>query len=237
MNYPFGYGWQCGSPSFQPYVNCSHGKLLFYSPTGTYQVQAIDYVNNVMIIQDPRMSTCSNLQSSAAFGLPIGSPFSFTNYDTVALIGCSSTSSLYGSQTCDSTAGQICDSFYSNCPGVSSQLGLATNSPGSSCCVYSNSLLRSAPYEIDLPLLECETYTSIYHIGDIQDPKSSWLYGIALQFSYSTPSPPTTNKQSPAVNCYVCEVAEESGSPRRISFTAFWVGGLSAIVGAFFAFT
>lgn len=225
LNYPFGSGWNCGNPSFQPYVNCSHGKLRFYTPTGIYSVQTIDYVNNVMIVIDPRMSTCNSIQQSESFGLPIGAPFSFAPYDTVALLGCSSISSLYNKQSCDISSQEVCQSLYSSCPGIS-QLEISANSTTSSCCVYSNSLLSTAPYEIDLPLLECASYSSIYQIGSIQTPQSSWLYGIALQFSQSQSS---TNGQHPT--CYVCQEAEESrGSFGAAPLGALWTAGLAMFV-------
>lgn len=232
LNYPFGYGWNCGSPSFQSYVNCSQGNLLFYTPTGTYTVQSIDYVNNIMIVHDPSMSTCSSMRESSAFGLPINSPFSFASYDTIALIGCSSTSSLYSSQSCDPSTSQICQSLY-NCPGIN-QLGLMQNSETSSCCVYSSSRLTTAPYDIDLPLLQCSSYISTYHIGNVADPESTWLYGIALQFnSGSSQSPPAS--KTPYSSCYVCQQAEESrGSLDRVPDGALQVGGLAMILGALF---
>eukprot|EP00250_Pteridium_aquilinum_P005451 c15540_g1_i1 orf=203-1093(-) len=231
---PFGSGWTCGSTAFQPYVNCSDGELKFYTPTGTYKVKSIDYDNNVMIVEDPDMSTCSSMQNSGAFGLPIGAPFAFASYDKVVLIGCSSTSSLYSKQSCDtsSEASQVCESIYSNCQGIS-QIGIVASSSStdnygssaSSCCVYSSSLLQTAPYEIDLPLLQCATYTSLYEIGSLQSP-SSWLFGIALKFNpSSSPSQSSTGGQNPS--CYVCQEAEES----RGSFGATpWIAGLMSML-------
>lgn len=215
LNSPFGSGWNCGSSAFQPYVNCSYGKLLFYTPTGIYKIKSIDYSSNVMIVEDPHMSTCDSMQASGAFGLPIGAPFSFASYNKVALIGCSSTSSLYSKQSCDtsSEAQEVCDSIYENCEGIS-QIGIVATSSNnnyvkgssSSCCVYASNLLETAPYEIDLPLLQCTTYTSVYHIGSIHSPQSSWLFGIALQFNPSSQSSSNNGGQNPS--CYVCQEAE-----------------------------
>lgn len=232
LSYPFGSGWNCGSPSVQPHVNCSNGELLFYTPTGTYEVQSIDYTNNVMVVVDPQMSTCSSMQRSGGFGLPEGAPFSFASYDKIALIGCSSTSSLHTEQSCDPDSQQICQSLYSCCSGIS-QLGIEINSPSSSCCVYSNSSLNTAPYvQIDLPLLQCVTYTSIYHIGSFADPQSSWWYGIALQFPGSYSQPSNGGEYS---SCYVCQQAEESyGSLGAVPLGAvYWTAGLTMLVGAF----
>ncbi|KAH7438098.1 hypothetical protein KP509_04G001200 [Ceratopteris richardii] len=213
LNYPFGYGWDCGSSSFQPYVNCSNNRLLFYTPTGTYNVQSIDYANGIMIVVDPHMSSCSAMRLSGSFGLPVGAPFSFSSYNTIALIGCSSTSILYSKKSCDSSMHSVCDSLY-GCSAIS-QVGIVPNSASSSCCILSNSALSNAPYQIDLPLLQCATYSSIYRIGNIQDPESSWLYGIALKFDAGYSPPNNTGGGSGGGShpyCYTCEVAEEAGA-------------------------
>ncbi|KAH7282203.1 hypothetical protein KP509_35G018700 [Ceratopteris richardii] len=236
LNYPFGASSGCGNAAFQSYVNCTHGKLYFYTPTGTYRVQSIDYSNNVMIIVDPHMSTCSSMQTSNAIGLPIGAPFSFATYNKVILLGCSETSSLYGKQSCDTSteAQEICRSISQNCAGIS-ELGVvaASDSYGTvgshpSCCVYSSSLLQLAPYEVDLPLLQCTTYTSVYRIGSIQSPQTSWLYGIALQYDPSFSSPQGQYGpygQNPS--CYVCQRAEDSQASAR---SADWITGLLFLV-------
>ncbi|MCO5604350.1 hypothetical protein L7F22_058515 [Adiantum nelumboides] len=241
LNSPFGSASGCGSSAFQPYVNCSSGKLLFYTPTGTYQVQSIDYSNNVMVVIDPHMSTCSSMQMSGPFGLPVGAPFAFASYNKVVLIGCSSTSSLYSKQSCDTSteAQQVCESIYENCAGLS-QIGIVAtgsssnsygkNSASTSCCVYASSLLSTAPYEVDLPLLQCSTYTSVYHIGSIQTPQSSWLYGIALQYnpsSSSSQTSPSGGGQNPS--CYVCQEAEDSYGSKTLPP---WVAGLLLMLAA-----
>lgn len=194
--YPFGTGRGCGSKVFESYVNCTKGKLQLYTPTGQYEVQKIDYTNNVLIIQDPKMSTCSSMQESSSFGLPVDAPFAIAG-DTFVLLGCSSTSSgSYNTQLsslCDPTGTQICQSLYS-CSSIS-QLGFAANGPTSSCCVYSNPQLNNPPYQLNLQLLQCSSYTSIYSFGtqfsygsqqpsdNYQNP-NSWSYGIALKFYY-----------------------------------------------------
>ncbi|MCO5569842.1 hypothetical protein L7F22_023556 [Adiantum nelumboides] len=211
LSYPFGSGWNCGSPSFQPYVNCTHNKLLFYTPTGTYSVQSIDYINDVMIVVDLQMSNCNAMGLSGAFGLPIGAPFAFASFNTIALIGCSSTSSLYSKQTCDASQHQVCDSLY-GCQGIK-QIGIQPNSLSSSCCVLSSSMLATPPYEIDLPLLQCTTYTSVYHMGSMQNPQMSWLYGIALKFNAGSPPTPQSAGNGDHPTCYVCQEAQGLGSP------------------------
>ncbi|KAH7284531.1 hypothetical protein KP509_34G058500 [Ceratopteris richardii] len=196
--YPFGTGSGCGNKVFEKYVSCNNGKLLLHTPTGQYQVQRIDYTNNLLILQDPKMSTCENMQGSSNFGLPVDAPFSIVG-DTFVLLNCLSTSMLYNglSSLCDPAGTNICQSLYS-CSSVS-QLGLEVNAPTSSCCVYTNPQLSSPPYELNLQLLQCSSYTSIYSFGpeygsggDGSDPAaanaypnpSSWSYGIALKFYY-----------------------------------------------------
>lgn len=192
--YPFGTSRGCGSKVFENYINCNKGKLLLHTPTGQYQVQRIDYTNNLLILQDPKMSTCGNMQESSSFGLPVDAPFSIVG-DTFVLLNCLSTSSL--SSLCDPAGTQICQSLYS-CNSVT-QLGLAVNAPTSSCCVYTNQQLNTPPYELNLQLLQCTSYTSVYSFGpqygypgDGSDPAtaaaypnpSSWSYGISLKFFY-----------------------------------------------------
>ncbi|MCO5573348.1 hypothetical protein L7F22_027117 [Adiantum nelumboides] len=196
--YPFGTGPGCGSKVFEKYLYCSKGKLLLHTPTGQYQVQRIDYTNDILILQDPKMSTCGKMQGSNSFGLPVDAPFSIVG-DTFVLLNCLTTSSLYNglSPLCDPAGTTICQSLYS-CSSVT-QLGLAVNAPTSSCCVYTNSQLSTPPYELNLQLLQCSSYTSIYSFGpqygnggDASDPAaaaaypnpSSWSYGIALKFFY-----------------------------------------------------
>ncbi|KAI5072674.1 hypothetical protein GOP47_0012780 [Adiantum capillus-veneris] len=162
---------------------------------------------------------------SGAFGLSIGAPFAFASYNTIALIGCSSTSSLYSKQSCDASLHQVCDSLY-GCQGIK-QLGIQPNSPSSSCCVLSSSVLAAPPYEIDLPLLQCSTYSSVYHIGSIQNPQTSWLYGIALRFNPgSPPAPPAGNGDHPT--CYVCQEAQDAEA--SMNYMALWFTGVVLVL-------
>mgnify|MGYP000603760702 FL=1 len=154
------------------------------------------------------MSTCNSMGSSSSFGLPVGAPFSFAPFDTVALIGCSSVSSLYAKQSCDPSGSSqdVCRSLYNACPGLSYLDGINANNPSTSCCVYSQSSLNAAPYEIDLSLLQCQTYTSVYRISNIHDPLNSWLYGIALQYNAGSSQPSGSNGGTHPT-CYICEEA------------------------------
>lgn len=195
--YPFGTGRGCGSPMFQYYINCTAGRLRLFTSTGVYLVKSIDYSNDILIIQDPHMSTCSSIQhTSRGFGLPLGAPFSIMSFNTFILLGCSSGSSVHNalSSVCDPAGTQICQSLY-GCTSVT-QIGIPINGPTSSCCVYSNSQITlNPPFEINLQLLQCQSYSDVYSFGpeysygggtpttNYQDP-TSWSYGIALKYFY-----------------------------------------------------
>lgn len=197
--YPFGTGKGCGSPAFEQYINCTKGRLQLFTPRGQYYVQSIDYTNNLIVLQDPHMSTCSNMQYSSSFGLPVNAPFSLAG-NTVVLLKCSS-SSVYNSLTslCDPTGTQICQGLY-GCSSIT-QLGLPVDGPTSTCCVYSNTQISNPPYEIDLALLQCASYTSIYSFGsgntnNFQNP-NSWSYGIILRYYY--------DQSAYSISCKSCQ--------------------------------
>eukprot|EP01018_Ginkgo_biloba_P014128 Gb_30347 [translate_table: standard] len=183
VKYPFGTGPGCGDPKFQSYVRCVNQKLMFTTHTGSYQVTSIDYSNNVILITDPLMSTCNSMQNSGSFGLDWSAPFKIKN-DVFVLLGCSSSSSLFDQKNslCDTGSAHICTSLYA-CPGVTG-LGLTLNSPISTCCVYSPINLGPAD-ELNLPKLQCSSYTSIYSFGDDPTNPSRWRYGVGLQYSYN----------------------------------------------------
>eukprot|EP01018_Ginkgo_biloba_P011031 Gb_30861 [translate_table: standard] len=196
VKYPFGTGPGCGDPRFENYVQCQNQRLLFTSHTGTYPIQSIDYTNNVIYINDPIMSTCNSMQTSTSFGLDWSAPFRIKN-NIFVLLGCSSTSSLYDPKNylCDTGSAHICSNLYA-CPGVAG-IDLPLYSPISTCCVYSPINLGSAA-ELNLPKLQCLSYTSIYSFGSDPTNPSLWRYGIALQYNYNI------NNYAPSV-CRDCE--------------------------------
>ena len=90
-------------------------------------------------------------------------------------------------ELCDTGSGsRICRGLYS-CKGVTG-IGLPQNAPVSTCCVYDSPLGLGSGYALDLPKLQCSSYTSIYGFGDDEGDPMKWKFGISLQYndSYDT---------------------------------------------------
>ncbi|KAH9315183.1 hypothetical protein KI387_023810, partial [Taxus chinensis] len=184
VKFPFGTGAGCGDPKFQSYVRCVNQKLLLSTHSGIYRITSVDYENHVILVADPLMSTCNAMQNSGSFGLDSSAPFRMKN-DVFVLLGCSSSSPLFDARNsvCDTGSAHICTALYA-CPGLTG-LGLLPNSPISTCCVYSPINLGPAD-ELNLPKLQCSSYTSVYSFGDDPTNPKTWKYGIALHYAYNT---------------------------------------------------
>ncbi|PON67455.1 Wall-associated receptor kinase [Parasponia andersonii] len=198
LKFPFGSGPGCGDPRFQQYVTCNiiddhQEQLTFTTHTGSYQVTAIDYANQVLYISDPSMSTCSciNTQPNKGFGLDWEAPFSFHDDTIFALLDCSlSSSPIYHSD--DGTNGSdykvpLCDSqgTVPICSYLYSCRAISTISlPISTCCVYTPVDLGPA-YEMDLEKLKCTSYSGFYSFNGRKSDPDSWNYGIALKYKFS----------------------------------------------------
>ncbi|PPD76643.1 hypothetical protein GOBAR_DD26428 [Gossypium barbadense] len=188
--FPFGTGFGCGHPYFARYVKCNAGTLQFSTGTGIYTVSSIDYPTSTIVVADPFMSTCSSMQNSGSFSLDRTSPFTLTGSNIFVLLGCSSTSPVFdpSEDLCDTGSGsRVCSGLYS-CKGVTG-IGLPQNAPTSTCCVYDSLMGIGSGYSLDLPKLQCSSYTSIYEFGDEEDPMK-WKFGISLLYndSYYTPA-------------------------------------------------
>ncbi|GLT56908.1 hypothetical protein SLA2020_299210 [Shorea laevis] len=183
VQFPFGTGFGCGHPFFARYVKCSVGTLEFSTVTGIYTVSSIDYPTKTVIVTDPLMSNCSSMQNSGSFSLDRASPFILTDDNIFVLLGCSTTSPLFDPSvdSCDTGSGsRVCRGLYS-CKPVTG-IGLPQNAPTSTCCVYDSP--KGVGYSLDLPKLQCSSYTSIYEFGDEGDP-TKWRFGISLQYNDS----------------------------------------------------
>ncbi|XP_004297236.1 PREDICTED: wall-associated receptor kinase-like 10 [Fragaria vesca subsp. vesca] len=182
VKFPFGTGFGCGHPDFTRYIKCTNlDTLLFTTGTGIYTISSIDYTSNTIIVADPLMSTCSSMQNSGSFSLDKASPFTIREENIFVLLGCSTTSPVFDSSQdlCDTGSGsRVCRGLYS-CKGVSG-IGLQQNAPISTCCVYDD----DSGYGLDLPKLQCSSYTSVYEFGDEGDPMK-WKFGISLQYNDS----------------------------------------------------
>lgn len=181
VKYPFGTGFGCGHPSFSRYIKCNFGTLEYTTTTGTYTITSIDYPTNTLIVNDPFMSNCSEMQNSGSFTLT--SPFTLAKENIFVLLGCSTTSPLFDSTQdfCDTGSGsRVCRGLYS-CKGVMG-IGLPQNAPISTCCVYDYPTGLGLGYSLDLPKLQCSSYASVYEFGDEADPMK-WKFGVSLLYN------------------------------------------------------
>ncbi|EEF50747.1 conserved hypothetical protein [Ricinus communis] len=185
VKFPFGTGFGCGHPEFARYVRCNSGALEFSTGTGIYTISSIDYPSNTLIVEDPLMSTCSSMQNSGSFSLDRASPFTLTGDNIFVLLGCSTTSPVFdpNEDLCDrGSVTRVCRGLYS-CKGVSG-IGLPQNAPIATCCVY-ESPIQLAGYTLDLPKLQCSSYTSVYSFGGNEGDPMKWKFGISLQYNGS----------------------------------------------------
>nr|XP_027099307.1 LEAF RUST 10 DISEASE-RESISTANCE LOCUS RECEPTOR-LIKE PROTEIN KINASE-like 2.7 [Coffea arabica] len=191
IKFPFGSGFGCGHPHFARYIRCSSGVLQFTTGTGIYTVSSIDYSSNTILVTDPLMSTCSSMQNSGSFILDRESPFSITTDNVFVLLGCSTTSPVFDKRQdlCDTGSGSnICRGLYS-CNAITG-IGLVPSAPISTCCVYEPPIPLGSGYGLDLPKLQCSSYSSVIGFGGDEGNPMKWQYGIPLQFngSYYTES-------------------------------------------------
>uniref|UniRef100_A0A5B6YRU6 Wall-associated receptor kinase C-terminal domain-containing protein n=1 Tax=Davidia involucrata TaxID=16924 RepID=A0A5B6YRU6_DAVIN len=126
------------------------------------------------------------MQNSGSFSLDRASPFSIVAEDIFVLLGCSTTSPVFdpNEDLCDTGSGShVCRGLYS-CKGVTG-IGLEPNAPMSTCCVYDPSIVLGSGYGLDLPKLQCSSYTSIYGYGGDEGDPMKWQFGISLQYNDS----------------------------------------------------
>ncbi|XP_044480871.1 wall-associated receptor kinase-like 15 [Mangifera indica] len=191
IKYPFGSGPGCGDPRFQQFVTCNDQKLTLTTHTGCYPITDIDYMNQVIYLTDPSMSTCACTQPSKGFGLDWNAPFSFHEDNVFTLLDCSIASSpIYKSSTfngdnssavvplCDKNGVAICSYLYS-CRAIST-----LNLPISTCCVYAPVDLGPS-FDMDLQKLQCSSYSGFYSFSGQEYNPENWKYGIALKYKFN----------------------------------------------------
>ncbi|XP_038724538.1 uncharacterized protein LOC120016029 isoform X2 [Tripterygium wilfordii] len=187
VRFPFGTGFGCGHPDFARYMRCNSAEILeFSTATGIYTISSIDYPSSTVVVTDPLMSTCSSMQNSGSFGLDRASPFTLTNDNIFVLLGCSTTSPLFdrNQDLCDTGSGsRVCRGLYS-CKGVTG-IGLQQNAPISTCCVYESPIQLGTGYTLDVPKLQCSSYTSVYGFGGDRGDPMTWKFGISLSYNDS----------------------------------------------------
>lgn len=186
IKFPFGSDSGCGHPDFARYIKCSFGTLQFSTGTGIYAVSSIDYSSNTIVITDPLMSTCSSMQNSGSFTLERKSPFTLLPDNIFVLLGCSTTSPVFDRNTdfCDTGSGlNVCRGLYS-CRSVEG-IGLEPNGAISTCCVYDPPSALGPGYGLDLPKLQCSSYSAVNGFGGDEGDPMKWQYGISLQYNNS----------------------------------------------------
>ncbi|XP_073280999.1 uncharacterized protein [Primulina huaijiensis] len=187
VKFPFGSSFGCGHPAFARYVKCSSsGTLEFSTGTSIYSISSIDYSSKILTISDPFMSTCSSMQNSGSFILDHASPFTVTEDNMFVLMGCSSTSPIFDQNTDFCNTGSVlnlCKGLYS-CQEVTG-IGLEPNAPISTCCVYDPTIVLGSRNDLDLPKLQCSSYSGVYGFGGDEGDPMKWQYGILLQYNDS----------------------------------------------------
>ncbi|KAG9439093.1 hypothetical protein H6P81_019258 [Aristolochia fimbriata] len=189
IKYPLGSGLGCGHPELSPYIRCTDddgGALQVDTRSGVYAVTAVDYPSSTLTLADPLMSTCAAMRDSGGFSLDPAAPFRLLPRDRFLLLGCSTSSPVFDPDVplCDapSASRHLCRGLYS-CRG-------APGDPDSTCCLYvDGSTTVDDGFSLDLPKLQCASYTSVLGFGDREGDPMKWDYGIALTFnrdSYAT---------------------------------------------------
>lgn len=127
------------------------------------------------------------MHNSGSFTLDRASPFTIMPDNIFVLVGCSSTSPVFdrNADFCDTGSGlNVCRGLYS-CKGVTG-IGLEPKAAISTCCVYDPPIsIANSGYGLDLPKLQCSSYSAIYGFGGNEGDPMKWQYGISLQYNDS----------------------------------------------------
>ncbi|XP_075479359.1 uncharacterized protein LOC142520240 [Primulina tabacum] len=126
------------------------------------------------------------MQNSGRFILDRAQPIPVTEENIFVLMGCSSTSPIFdrNADFCNTGSGlNLCKVLYS-CKSVNG-MGLEPNTPISTCCIYDPTIGLGSKNDLDLPKLQCSTYSGIYGFGGDKGDPMKWQYGIFLQYKDS----------------------------------------------------
>lgn len=184
IKFPFGSGPGCGNPRFSRYIQCTSGQFHLSTASGVYTISSIDYTTNTVVITDPFMSTCSSMHNSGGFTMDGDTPFTATPDNIFVLVGCSTTSPVFDRMAdfCDTGSGRnVCRGLYS-CKGVSG-IGLEPYGSVETCCVYNNPV--GLGVGLDLPKLQCSSYSALYGFGGSEGDPMKWEYGIMVKYNGS----------------------------------------------------
>ncbi|KAB1998287.1 hypothetical protein ES319_D12G078900v1 [Gossypium barbadense] len=224
IKYPFGTGYGCGSPRFEPYITCKSNQLLLTTHTGSYLITAISYKDSTLTITPSAMSTCNSMQQSPNLGLDWASPFQL-GPSIFLLLSCTpptSSLTIKGSPVCDPSSTHLCATIYT-CPAVVN-LRLPLFPPTNTCCVYSPANFNSKG-ELDLREMKCKGYASIGSFQDSPTDPSKWMYGVTLKYTNGGFDDYYMNNK--------CNTCEDSGgicgySPPTNSFLCICNSGFNA---------
>ncbi|MQL88935.1 hypothetical protein Taro_021509 [Colocasia esculenta] len=187
IHYPFGIDDGCGSPYYRNLLVCdaitpsSAPRLHLRTPSGTYPVLNISYSEPHLVVSDPSMWSCDDVDGlgSAIFRSPGRPPFSLDASTRLSLspkndyifFNCSRDDVIVEPKPsfcerfpdrCDSacdSAAYLCRNM-PGCAGAVGGAGAAGPAGGSAapCCAY----YPKASESLRLMLRYCTTYTSVY---------------------------------------------------------------------------
>lgn len=176
IRYPWGLDYGCGDPSFHGLLVCKTGtgsasELDLLIPSGSYQVQTLDYSNQTIAIADSSLWDCSYVSPgpNRNFTLPASkqTPLQLSSTNHFLFLGCAANASISSKYSPCINNSALCATYLSGCH-------TSIYLPG--CCEHDAEAYDS----IDVSTLQC-IYTSFY--GDVlpSEPKD-WSFGFQLKF-------------------------------------------------------
>ncbi|KAH0746125.1 hypothetical protein KY285_007782 [Solanum tuberosum] len=94
------------------------------------------------------------------------------------------------------------------CKGVTG-IGLEPNDPISTCCVYDIPVPIGSGYCLNLPRLQCSSYSSIYGFGGDEGDPMKWEFGISLLYNDSYyVDESCKNREDSGGSCVFCGAKE-----------------------------
>ncbi|CAI9100998.1 OLC1v1038212C1 [Oldenlandia corymbosa var. corymbosa] len=192
IKYPFGVDDGCGSPSYRHMLDCSgqghEQALVLRNPSAAnswVRIRSIDYAAGTMIVVDPGMSTCSDLEPARGTGIPnlqysaFITPYSMKN--GLFLMNCSGDSPVLSKPICfDNIPGShTCYELYEACSSFKVIAAAVAALPP--CCFTTYDTVRNMSLNNEL---KCSHYTSVYDTNGLKEGTDpvDWQYGMKLSF-------------------------------------------------------
>ncbi|THU49866.1 hypothetical protein C4D60_Mb06t14080 [Musa balbisiana] len=212
IRYPLGIDDGCGSPYYRNMLICANASRLFLrTPSGTYPVDAVDYTDPHLVVNDPSMWSCRSSgaddpvlrRAANPFSLDTSTRFSLSSKNDYLFFNCSGESVIVEPKPA------FCERFPDRCDSAcDSAAYLCRNPPEcpdaladrrTSCCSY----YPKASESLRLLLQHCSTYASVYWrtVGANFPPYDQVPeYGIRVDFEI-----PVTTR------CLQCEDVRRGG--------------------------